>query len=218
MLAEMDSNVGQMLDAVDTLGIRDNTIVIFTSDNGPEFFKPWDGWAGPWRGQYFTALEGGIRVPFMIRWPGKVSAGRVSNEIVHGVDMFATLAKIAGAKVPNDRPMDSLDQADFFLGTSAKSAREGFPIWGADILLAVKWRNWKLHFYRQDTMFDPPVKLGIPYIINLYTDPREEKPTVDTWVVTPMLKIVGAFQASTQSHPLIPMGTPDPYAPPAEQR
>jgi len=124
MLAEMDSNVGQMLDAVDKLGIRDNTIVIFTSDNGPEFFKPWDGWAGPWRGQYFTALEGGIRVPFMIRWPGKIPAGRVSNEIVHGVDMFATLAKIASANVPNDRPMDSVDQSGFFLGNSEKSARE----------------------------------------------------------------------------------------------
>jgi arylsulfatase len=81
MLAEMDSNVGQMLDAVDRLGSRDDTIVIFTSDNGPEFFKPWDGWAGPWRGQYFTALEGGIRVPFMMRWPGKVPSGRVSNEM-----------------------------------------------------------------------------------------------------------------------------------------
>lgn len=87
MLAEMDANVGQMLDAVDKAGVRDNTIVIFTSDNGAEFFKPWDGWAGPWRGQYFTALEGGIRTPFLIRWPGKIAAGRVSNEIVHGVDV-----------------------------------------------------------------------------------------------------------------------------------
>ena len=214
MLAEMDANVGQMLDAVDALGISDNTIVIFTSDNGAEFIKPWDGWSGPWRGQYFTALEGGIRVPFLIRWPGKVPAGRESNEIVHGVDLFATLAKIAGAKVPTDRPMDSVDQSDFLLGTSEKSAREGFPIWCADRLTAVKWHNWKLHFFRQDTMFDPPVKLGIPFIINLYTDPREEKPTVDTWVVTPMLKIVGAFQATTKDHPLIPMGTPDPYMPP----
>jgi arylsulfatase len=214
MLAEMDHNVGQMLDAVDKLGIADNTLVIFTSDNGPEFFKPWDGWAGPWRGAYFTALEGGLRVPFMIRWPGRILAGRVSNEIAHGADMFATLAKIAGAKVPNDRPMDSVDQSDVFLGKSEKSAREGFPIWGADLLLAVKWRNWKLHFYKQDTMFDPPVKLGIPFIINLYTDPREEKPTADSWVVTPMLKIVGAFQASTKNNPLIQMGTPDPYMPP----
>ena len=81
---------------------------------------------------------------------------------MHGVDMFATLAKLAGAKVPDDRPMDSVDQSDFFLGKSEKSTREGFPIWCADRLTAVKWRNWKLHFYRQDTMFDPPVKLGIP--------------------------------------------------------
>jgi arylsulfatase len=214
MLAEMDFNVGQMLDAVDRLGIANNTVVIFTSDNGAEFIKPWDGWSGPWRGQYFTALEGGIRVPYMIRWPGKVPAGRESNEIVHGVDMFATIAKIAGARVPTDRPMDSIDQSDFLLGKSEKSAREGFPIWCADRLSAVKWRNWKLHFFRQDTMYDPPVKLGIPFIINLYADPREENPTADTWVVTPMLKMVGAFNATTKDNPLIPMGTPDPYTPP----
>ena len=100
VFAAMDANVGQIIDAVDQAGVRDNTIVIFTSDNGPEYIRPWDGWAGPWRGQYFTALEGGIRVPFMIRWPGRITAGRESNEIVHGVDMFATLARFAGAKVP----------------------------------------------------------------------------------------------------------------------
>jgi arylsulfatase len=63
-------------------------------------------------------------------------------------------------------------------------------------------------------MFDPPVKLGIPFIINLYTDPREENPAVDSWVITPMLKMVGEFNATTKDNPLIPMGTPDPYAPP----
>jgi len=214
MLAEMDANVGQILDAVDKAGVRDNTIFIFTSDNGAEFFKPWDGWAGPWRGAYFTALEGGICVPFLIRWPGKIAAERVSNEIVHGVDMFATLARFSGAKVPTDRPFDSIDQSAFFLGKTEKSAREGFPIWGAERLQAVKWRNWKLHFIRQDTMFDPPAKNPTPTIFNLYTDPREEKPTVDTWVVGPMLKIVGDFEQSVKKYPLIPMGTPDPYIPP----
>ncbi len=213
VLAETDAHVGQILDAIDKAGIRDDTVVVFTSDNGPEFIKPWDGWAGPWRGQYFTALEGGIRVPFMIRWPGKIPAGRQSNEIVHGVDMFATLAKFSGAKVPTDRPFDSIDQSDFFLGTSEKSAREGFPIWCSDRLQAVKWRNWKLHFYRQETMFDPPVKNPIPTVYNLFTDPREEKPTADSWVVGPVLKIVGAFERSVKEHPLIPMGTPDPYRP-----
>lgn len=214
MLSEMDANVGRILDAVDKVGARENTIVVFTSDNGAEFYKPWDGWSGPWRGQYFTALEGGIRVPFLIRWPGQIPADRVSNEIVHGVDMFATFAKLCGAKVPKDRPIDSVDQSEFLLGKTERSAREGFPIFCAERLQAVKWRNWKLHFMRQDTMFDPPVKNPVPTIYNLYTDPREEKPALDTWVVGPMLKIVGEFEQSVKQTPLIPMGTPDPYIPP----
>jgi arylsulfatase len=214
MLSEIDANVGQVLDAVDSAGVRDNTIFIFTSDNGAEFVQPWDGWAGPWRGAYFTAPEGGIRVPFLIRWPGKIAPERVTNEIVHGVDMFATLAKIGGAKVPTDRPIDSIDQSDIFLGKSEKSAREGFPIFVAERLQAVKWRYWKLHFLRQDTMFDPPVRNPVPVLYNLFTDPREEKPTVDTWVVGPVLKIVGAYEQGMQRYPLIPMGTSDPYRPP----
>src|SRR5580765_8212564 len=116
MLAEMDDNVGRMLDAIDRSGIRNDTIVIFASDNGPEFIKPWDGWAGPWRGQYFTALEGGIRVPFIVRWPGRVPAGRLSNEIVHAVDLFPPLAAITGASVPTDRAIDGVDQSQFWQG------------------------------------------------------------------------------------------------------
>jgi len=206
-----------MLDAVDRLGIRDNTIVIFASDNGPEFIKPWDGWAGPWRGQYFTAWEGGIRVPFLIRWPGKIPPTRLSDEIVHGVDLFPTLANVAGASVPNDRPIDGVDQSPFFLGKTDKSSREGIIIWCDDRLQAVKWRNYKVHFYQQDTMVSPPVKLALPHLFNLYTNPREdeEKLSVDSWVVGPVLKMVAEFEESVKQHPLIPMGTPDPYRPPS---
>jgi len=220
MLAEMDHNVGRVLAAIDKAGVKKNTIVVFTSDNGPEYTRPWDGWAGPWRGQYFTALEGGIRVPFLIRWPGKIAPKRVSNEIVHGVDMFATLARFSGAKVPGDRPIDSIDQSDFLLGKTDKSAREGFPIMVADRLTAVKWRNWKMHFYHQDTMIDPPVRNPVPATYNLLTDPREEKDgqyLVHSWVLYPVSKIMHDFQASLKQHPPIPMGTPDPYLPPAHQ-
>jgi arylsulfatase A-like enzyme len=219
MLAEMDDNVGHMLDAVERLGIRDDTIVIFTSDNGPEFVRPWDGWAGPWRGQYFTAWEGGIRVPFMIRWPGKIPAARLSDEIVHGVDLFPTLASIVGASVPNDRPIDGVDQSPFFLGKTDKSSREGIIIWCDNRLQAVKWRNYKVHFYQQETMVSPPVKLALPHLFNLYTNPREdeEKLSVESWVFGPVLKMVAAFEESVNEHPLIPMGTPDPYQPPSAQ-
>src|SRR4030095_11056594 len=156
---------------VDALALRDNTIVIFASDNGAEFIQPYDGWAGPWRGQYFTAWEGGIRVPFMIRWPGKVPAARVSDEIVHGVDLFPTLARIVGASVPDDRPIDGVNQSDFFQGKTDKSAREGILVWVDNRLQAVKWRNYKLHFYQQENMMSPPMKLPVPLLLDLYTNP-----------------------------------------------
>src|SRR5258708_5113525 len=120
MLAEMDHNAGEMLDAVDRLGIRDNTIVIFASDNAPEVIKPLDGWAGPWRGQYFTAWEGGIRVPLLIRLPGKGPAGRGSDEIVHAGGLFPTFARIAGADVPKGRPIDCVDQGNILTGETQK--------------------------------------------------------------------------------------------------
>jgi arylsulfatase A-like enzyme len=88
----------------------------------------------------------------MIRWPGKVPAGRVSDEIVHAVDLFPTLASLTGAAVPKDRPIDGVDQSDFFAGKTEKSAREGILIWCADRLQAVKWKNFKVHFYQQETM------------------------------------------------------------------
>jgi arylsulfatase A-like enzyme len=99
MLAEMDANVGRMLDAVAALKIQYDTIVIFSSDNGPEDTMPWRGWAGPWSGTYVTAMEGSLRVPFIVRWPGKVPADRVSNEMMHEVDMYTTLANLGGAAV-----------------------------------------------------------------------------------------------------------------------
>jgi arylsulfatase A-like enzyme len=98
----------------------------------------------------------------MIRWPGRVPAGQVSDGIVHGVDLFPTIARLTGATVPTDRPIDGIDQSDFFLGKTAASNREGILIWCADRLQAVKWRHFKLHFYKQDTMVSPPVRLPIP--------------------------------------------------------
>ncbi len=215
-LAEMDHHVGQVLDAIRELDIEKNTLVVFTSDNGPEEMLPWRGWAGPWSGSYFTAMEGSLRVPFILRWPGKVSAGRVSNEIVHEVDTFATLAHIAGAAVPPDRIIDGVDQTDFLLGQQEKSNREGFPCYVGDSLHAVKWRNWKAHFVWQEYMFDSPQPLPNPRLHNLIEDPKERHSVapMNTWVYNPVMKIVADFQASLKKEPPIPPGTPDPYRPP----
>ena len=172
-LAEMDHHVGQILDAIRDLKIEENTIVVFTSDNGPEEMLPYRGWAGPWSGSYFTAMEGSMRVPFIMRWPGRVPAGRVSNEIVHSVDTFTTFAHIAGGAVPKDRMIDGVDQTDFLLGKKEKSNREGFPCYVGDSLHAVKWRNWKLHFVWQEYMWDAPQPLSNPRLFNLIEDPRK---------------------------------------------
>jgi arylsulfatase len=217
-LAEMDAHVGEILDAIDSLGVRENTLVVFTSDNGPEASWPWQGSSGPWRGYYFTHMEGSLRVPFILRWPGHVPAGRVSNDIVHQVDTFTTFAKIAGAPVPADRPIDGVDQTDFLLAKSEQSSREGFPVFVADRLEAVKWRNWKMVFYDDERdWWTPPTKLGVPKLFDLITDPKEEYPEAshrNTWVAGPAMEIVAEFEKSLKQHPPIPPGTPDPYRPP----
>jgi arylsulfatase A-like enzyme len=217
-VVEMDAHVGEILDAIEDLHIRDNTIVVFTSDNGPEATWPWQGSSGPWRGYYFTHMEGSLRVPFIIRWPGHIPAGRVSNEIVHEVDTFSTFAKIAGAKVPSDRAIDGVDQTDFLLGKSDKSNREGFPVLVADRIEAVKWRNWKIVFYDEERdWWTPPVKLGQPKAFDLITDPKEEYPETGirrTWNAGQPMKILEEFEESLKRFPPIAPGTPDPYTPP----
>lgn len=214
-LAEIDARAGQVLDAIKDAGVENNTLVILASDNGGEATYPWQGANGPWRGTYFTAMEASLRAPFILRWPGNVPAGKVSNEIVHITDLFATLVHAAGAQVPNDRVIDGVDQMDFFTGKQAGSNREGFVAYVADRLSAVKWRNWKLHLIEQEQMFDPPIPLGLPRLHNLLTDLREEHNIAieNTWALPPMMALVGRFKASLQQHPPIASGTPDPYLP-----
>jgi arylsulfatase len=217
-LAEMDTHVGEILDAIDALGIRDDTIVVFTSDNGPEATWPWQGWSGPWRGYYFTHMEGSLRVPFIIRWPNRIPAGHVSNEIVHEVDTFTTFATIAGAAIPTDRAIDGVDQSAFLLGKSETSSREGFPVYVADRLEAVKWRNWKFAFYEeQRDWWTPPTRLGEPKAFDLITDPKEEYPATglrNSWSAKPALNMLAEFEKSLKRYPPIAPGTPDPYQPP----
>lgn len=213
-LAEMDHRTGQVPDAIQQAGIEDNTLVIFTSDNGPEATHPWEGDPGPWSSTYFIAMEGSLRTPFIIRWPGKAPAGRVSNEIVHIVDLFTTLAHVGGAEIPKDRAIDEVDQTDFFLGKET-SNREGFPAYDANRLTAVKWRNWKMHLIKQDNMYDIPQTLALPRVVNLLTDLKEERDVAayNTWVVTPMLGIIEHFEDSLKKYPPIKLATPDPYSP-----
>lgn len=210
-MVEMDHRVGQVIDEIDTLNLAQDTLFIFCSDNGPEFRAPYRGTAGPWRGTYHTAMEGSLRVPFIARWPGRIEVGHVSNDIVHVTDIFATLAAAAGAPVPTDRPIDGVNQMPFLLGAQATSAREGFPFYIKNELRALKWRDWKLHYYWEPEVNEGKGKLESPYLFNITRDPKEETDVLvhNTWVLGPMLRMMKAFNESAQIHPHTPPGQPD---------
>ena len=216
-MLEMDARVGQISDFIEKNGLSDNTVFIFASDNGPEFRRPWRGTAGPWSGTYHTAMEGALRVPFILRWPGRVPA-RVSNEIVHVTDIYTTLAKIGGATLPDDRPIDGVDQSDFFLGKSEKSAREGFVYYIKDELRAAKWRDWKMHMVWEAEPNTGPLHLETPWVFNLTQDPKEQTDvgTQNSWVRRPLRVLIQDFQQSLKQHPPIPPGAPDDYRPAAK--
>ena len=218
VLAEIDFRAGEILDAIDNLKVADNTVVIWLSDNGPEYFYPWHGTAGPWRGNYFTAWEGSLRAPFLIRWPGKIPAGSVSNEIVHVVDLLPTLGKIAGYEVPSDRKIDGVDQLEFFTGKKKESNRDGFIVYNNDDVYGYKWRNWKMHLFELENMNSDAKRLNVPRIHNLISDPKEEynMSSEATWVLPVMFKKIVEFQGSLVEEPPIALGTPDPYTPPSK--
>jgi len=218
VLAQTDSYVGELLDTINELGIKDNTIFIFTADNGPEGTIPHQGFSGPWRGSYFTGLEGSLRVPFLIRWPKQIPARSVSNEIVHEMDLFATFAQIAGGKVPGDRVIDGVDQSDFFRGKKDKSSRESVAVYVGNELYGVKWRDWKMMVKEIDTIEADPIRsYGVPLFYNLLLDPKEEHPMLyappNFWVRYPAGQVLVEHAKSLKEEPPIPPGTPDPYRP-----
>jgi arylsulfatase len=216
-MAEVDANVGRVLDALDRLKVARTTIVLWCTDNGAEQRRPWRGSAGPWSGFYNTVMEGGIRTPCIVRWPGRIPAGRVSNEIVHEVDLFPTLAAAAGADiVPKDRAIDGVNQLPFLEGRQAKSSRDAVILFANTQLRAVKWRDWKLHYVFTPEAGSPPAP-PLMRLFNLLSDPKEETDVKDVnpWAQGVMDRIVAEFTATTERYPHVPPNTPDPYVPTA---
>jgi len=218
-MAEVDHNVGMMLDAIDRLGIRRNTIVLWCADNGAEARRPWRGSPGPWSGFYNTVMEGGIRTPCIIRWTGRIPAGQVSNEIIHEVDFFPTFAAAVGADlVPKERAIDGVNQLPFLEGKQARSNRESVIYFtGAGVMQprAVKWHDWKLHLAFQSEPGAPPTP-PLMRLFHLLSDPREESDVKDAnpWAESVAAKIIADFEATTVQYPHVPPNQPDPYVPP----
>jgi arylsulfatase len=216
-LLELDTDVGTLMDYLKELGVDDNTIVVFSGDNGPEEMEPWRGDGGPWVGSYFTGMEGSLRTPAIVRYPGHVPTGQVSNEIVHITDMFTTIVEWAGLDIPKDRVIDGVDQRAFFEGKQKNSNREGFLYWMNDTLYGVKWRNFKMVLVLQKTLSDPALHLATPHLVNLDVDPKERKPYdypyIHSWVIAHTGKLLQEFKESVIAEPLIPVGAPLDYVP-----
>jgi arylsulfatase A len=180
-LFEMDFIVGELLATLDRLGVADNTIVIFASDNGPEVptvlnmrkTHAHDG-ARPWRGVKRDQWEGGHRTPFLVRWPGKVEASSTSNQLTSLTDVMATCAEIVGAKLPNDAAEDSYSMLPVLLGNADdKSVREFMLQQTISLAMSIRSGNWKYldHKGSGGNNYDKPGDWGMsPYKI-ADTDP-----------------------------------------------
>jgi arylsulfatase len=192
-MVEHDGHVGQLLKKLDDLGIAENTIVMYATDNGAEEFSWPDGGVTPFRGEKDSNWEGGWRVPCMIRWPGVIKPGTVSNDIFSHQDMLPTLVAAAGepdivAKLKQGYTagkktfkvyIDGFNLLPYWKGEVKENPRPGFLYWSDDgDLMALRYGNWKVHFAEQraegfGNWEEPFVHLRVPKLFNLRSDPFE---------------------------------------------
>ncbi len=216
MMTEVDYRTGQIVDAIQAAGVADNTIVVFSSDNAAAFLSEIAGGSnGPWRGDFFNVpFEGSHRVAAIVRWPGHIPAGQVSQEMVSGVDWLPTLAGLVGEsqRVPTDRPIDGVNVADHLLGKRKKSGRNTVLYFGGDgQLMSVKWNNYKVIFRKSDSMNDPITDLQVPAVYDLLNDPGERWNHWDVsmekiWVFRPANEQIVLYEKSVAKYPNIKTG------------
>jgi len=156
---EIDWSVGQILDALKSNGVDDKTIVIFTADNGQARPPVGIGSAKPLKGAKGMTLEGGMRVPTVIRWPGKIASGSDTNELLTAMDLLPTFAKLSGANIPTDRVIDGKDIWPV-LAEGAASPHEVFFYHRVNSLQAVRSGKWKLHIGKKAALFDLEADIG----------------------------------------------------------
>ena len=160
-MKQMDDNIGEVMKKLEAMGELDNTIIVFTTDNGAEVITYPDGGNTPFKGGKLTTWEGGMRAPALIRWPGKIKPGTVLNEMFASYDWMPTFVEIAGGAKGNDlnkqimagkypgivkTKLNGVNQLDYLTGKSATSARDTFFYYGGPVPSAVRYKNWKIYF------------------------------------------------------------------------
>jgi arylsulfatase len=228
-MVETDGHVGQLLNKLDKLGIADNTIVIYTTDNGAETVSWPDGGNTPFKGEKGTTWEGGFRSPCLVRWPGVIKPGTVYNNIMSGEDWMPTLLAAAGEPEIKEKllkgykagnktfkaHLDGYNFMPFFKGEEKQSPRhEIFYFDQGGNLNAVRYHDWKIHFTvtKGDITQALREKPAWPVVVNLRADPYEKAPEESKmyvrwyaentmWIFVPIQNFVGKFLQSFKAFP-----------------
>lgn len=187
-MLQHDEQIGAVLKWLDDQGLTEDTIVIYSTDNGPEHSTFPHGSTTPYRSEKMTTWEGGVRVPMMVRWPGQIPAGSELNGIHCGEDVFVTLAAAAGAPDVADKlakgadlgsgvtykcHIDGLNQLDYWTGRSTESARDIVYYYAESHFQALRWRQWKMHLVTREGYYGQSSELEIPWLFNVRQDPFE---------------------------------------------
>ncbi|HEX9795175.1 MAG TPA: sulfatase [Planctomycetota bacterium] len=193
-IAELDDGVGRILAELAALGLEDDTLVLFLSDNGP-----WrDASRGGLRGKKNSTWEGGTRVPAILRWPGRIPAGTAQDALQSGADLLPTFAALAGAALPAERVLDGRDAAPLWLDPAADWPQpRPLPSYRDDRLQAVREGRWKLHGFRPEWAPDSSPASAAPLLYDLRVDPGEttDLATVEPAVVARLLALAARFRA-----------------------
>ena len=224
-LAELDYSVGQVLDHLVSLGIQNRTLVVFSSDNGPELSdKELGGEQGPLKCGKGTTYEGGMREPAIFWWPGVIAPNTVSFALGSTLDLSVTAVTLAGGSMPKDRPIDGYDLTEVLTGKTSTGPRDRMFYYSGSYLMAVRLRQYKAHFWTkgshcgntyhdQDCWDQTPLKSHTPPLLfDLEQDPKERFPLdVTSSEFAPIFKeIVAAVgehnKTMTFGNPMISLG------------
>ncbi|SEB24674.1 arylsulfatase [Variovorax sp. YR216] len=216
-MLQHDHDIGLVLDYLKKSGLDKNTIVWYSTDNGPEHSSWPDGATTPFRGEKMTTYEGGVRVISMLRWPVLVKPGQIKNGIQAHQDMFTTFAAAAGVpdvaeqvKLEKKQYIDGVNNLDYWTGKSPESARNSFLYYIESKLTAVRMGPWKLHFSTKEDYYSPVQPLFAPLMFNLRSDPFESYASKDSyghlvqknsWISGPMGELIGAHLKTLAEYP-----------------
>lgn len=221
-MMQHDHDIGTILSALKDMGLDKDTVVVYTTDNGPEHSSWPHGATTPFRGEKMTTYEGGVRVPLVVRWPGHIPAGQVLNGIQGHQDLFTTLAAAAGEPDVAKKMMaekkqyiDGVNNLDYWEGKNSASHRTSIFYYYESRLMAVRMGPWKMHFATKENYYDSIVNRAAPLVFNLRMDPLESYSSTDayghllqkvSWLFAPMGELVGAHLQTLIDYPPVQGG------------